>query len=163
MKAKYYCLDSSRSLVRLLLANITYFFSHVLNNVFPLHLHNLAIAYSPDNSRLPRKKTIYFEFSLLCGDETHATCLLGSHLFLGYFINTRKKHEGVSCWDLPFVLLWWITGRSGCWWCIHQPVKAYKEMGNFRFDTAFIFLFSPIVSASEEAAFHRLEIKKANE
>lgn len=47
MKAKYYCLDSSRSLVRLLLANITYFFSHILNNVFLLHLHNLAIAYSP--------------------------------------------------------------------------------------------------------------------
>lgn len=163
MKAKYYCLDSSRSLVRLLLANITYFFSHVLNNVFLLHLHNLAIAYSPITPDcLERKPSILN--SACCAVMKHMQPVyLVVTCFLDISSTPEKKHEGVSCWDLPFVLLWWITGRSGCWWCIHQPVKAYKEMGNFRFDTAFIFLFSSIVSASEEAAFHGLEIKKANE
>lgn len=70
--------------------------------------------------------------------------VLAVELFLLYCFG--ESHEGQAA-DVAFITL-------------H---KLIKKMGNFRFDTAFIFLFSPIVSASEDAAFHRLEIKKVSE
>lgn len=74
MRPKYYHLDLKRSLVRLLLANITYFLSHFLNNASPLHPHNLAIAHSavtPDC--LERKPSIL--------NSTHPAVMKHMHLF----------------------------------------------------------------------------------